>query len=191
MNICKVEGCNKKVKGYGLCSKHYQRLKRNGDTKLRIEYNGPRREYPEEYKCWAAMRRRCLNKNHPAYNIYGGNDISICERWQGPHGFAHFLEDMGPKPEHGKTTGGIAKYTVDRIDNNKGYCKENCKWSGWQEQRTNQRRMSGLTIGVMKNPKCSTYKARFRGNGMNLQKNFKTKEEAIEQRKEWIKKYSQ
>lgn len=186
MNICKIPDCGKKVKGYGLCAKHYQRLKRNGHTNLILEYGGPRKKYPSEYKSWDSMRQRCLCKTNKNYFRYGGKGITICDRWQGVHGFVHFLEDMGPKPSYEKTRNGRAVYTLDRIDPKKGYSPENCRWADWVTQETN-RTICSKTKGIYKTPQ-GTWRARFRGNGKELVKTFKTKEEAIQQRELWIKK---
>lgn len=71
------------------------------------------------------MKLRCLNKNHIAYHRYGGRGIDICDRW---NDFAEFLKDMGSRP---------AGCSLDRIDNNKGYYPDNCKWSSKREQANN------------------------------------------------------
>lgn len=85
------------------------------------------------YGLWCAMKRRCENKNVAAYKDYGGRGIRVCERWQA---FENFFADMGHKPE-GKS--------LDRIDNSKGYCKENCKWSTAKEQKRNARNLRYIT----------------------------------------------
>lgn len=82
---------------------------------------------------WCGMKKRCLNKNDRNYKNYGGRGITMCERWLE---FQNFLEDMGERPD-GKS--------LDRIDNNGNYCKENCKWSTRKEQNNNSRHNTYFT----------------------------------------------
>lgn len=77
------------------------------------------------YVSWFSMRGRCLNDKRKDFKYYGGKGIKICNRWDK---FENFLEDMGERP-NGKS--------LDRIDNNKGYNKENCKWADEKEQKSN------------------------------------------------------
>lgn len=177
MNICKEPNCNRPVKGYGLCSKHYQRLKRNGDTNLHLEYNGPRKKFPREYKIWDGMNQRCNQPSCKIYHNYGGRGIKICDRWQGVHGFAMFIEDMGPCPD---------KCSIDRIDVNGDYCPENCRWATPRTQACNKR--NNLKVpGVTPYYSGKGWMARYRCNGKNLFKHFYSYEEAIEQRLRWEK----
>lgn len=79
------------------------------------------------YKAWLGAKQRCTNPNYPKYHRYGGRGITICKRWL--DSFENFLEDMGERP-----TG----LTLDRIDNDKGYSKENCRWTTLKEQNRNR-----------------------------------------------------
>jgi len=78
------------------------------------------------YNSWMAMRMRCNNKNHESWEWYGGKGIKVCERWDS---FSNFLEDMGERPD-GKT--------LDRIDPDKDYSKDNCRWATPLEQTLNR-----------------------------------------------------
>jgi hypothetical protein len=73
------------------------------------------------------MKTRCLNPKNDKWHRYGGRGITVCDRWLS---FDNFLADMGERPK-GKT--------IDRIDNDGNYEKENCKWSTPKEQLQNRR----------------------------------------------------
>lgn len=79
-----------------------------------------------EYNAWSSMRSRCLNTSNDRYHQYGGRGVTICPDWDS---FENFLRDMGHRPE-GTSLG--------RIDNDKGYCKDNCRWETPKQQMRNQ-----------------------------------------------------
>lgn len=81
-----------------------------------------------EYLRWTAAKQRCYNKNDNRFKDYGGRGITMCGEWRTD--FSKFLADMGRCPE------GL---TLERIDNDKGYSPDNCKWATYHEQRMNQR----------------------------------------------------
>lgn len=82
----------------------------------------------DTYKVWDAMIQRCENPMSPNYILYGIRGIKVCDRWK--ESFLNFLEDMGERPK---------KLTLDRIDNDKGYFKENCRWTTMSVQNRNRR----------------------------------------------------
>lgn len=187
MNICKVEGCDKRSIGRGLCSKHYQRFMHHGSTEPMEVHDGLRTKYPDEYRSWYSMVRRCTKPNQTSFAKYGAKGVELCERWKGGKGFRHFLEDMGEKPEHGNTEGGMPLYTIDRIDASKGYEPGNCVWANWHEQ-AKHRKNTGDTPGVSFHKQSGKWRAAFTKGYKTKAKYFATKEEAIAQRKAWEEK---
>lgn len=119
-----------------------------------------------EYRSWAAMRARCSNPKLKEYPRYGGRGITVCERWQF---YENFLADMGRRPS--------LQHTIDRIDVNQGYFKENCRWSTFVEQANNRTRQTYIEIdGVTRtqaqwlrcfNLKKATFKTRVQ-NGWDV-----------------------
>jgi hypothetical protein len=85
------------------------------------------KRYTKEYKIWSDLKSRCNNPNHKQYKDYGGRGIIISKEW---NNFINFYTDMGDCPTN---------HSIDRIDNNLGYNKDNCKWSTKKEQTRNRR----------------------------------------------------
>lgn len=90
-----------------------------------------------EFKAWYHLIQRCTNKNNKSYHNYGGRGITVSDSWL--ESYEHFLEDMGPRPEG---------TSLDRIDNDGPYCKENCRWATKHEQEDNKRRTLRFNDGT-------------------------------------------
>lgn len=81
-----------------------------------------------------AMHQRCENPRNRSYKNYGGRGITVCERW---NNFENFLSDMGP---------GKPGWSLERVDNDKGYCPENCCWATAKQQGLNTRFTRRFTV---------------------------------------------
>lgn len=95
------------------------------------------------YKVWINMHSRCYNKNVPGYENYGGRGILVCKEWN--ESFINFYNDMFDSYDD--------KKEIDRIDNNKGYYKDNCRWTTKNVNTANKRpkKLSSYLPGVTKN----------------------------------------
>lgn len=98
------------------------RIKKHGMSRTRF------------YKIYQDMMQRCNNKKHKSYKYYGERGIKVCERW---NDFNNFYNDM--------FTSYNEKLTIDRINNNKEYSKDNCRWANSKQQQSNKRNIHIVT----------------------------------------------
>lgn len=88
------------------------------------------------FRIWANTVTRCTNQNFARAADYQGRGVSVCDRWRV---FANFLSDMGVCPS--------GRHSIDRIDNDLGYVKDNCRWATAIEQANNTRANHRVTLG--------------------------------------------
>lgn len=95
------------------------------------------------YHIWTDMKQRCYNPNHEAYNRYGGSGITVCKEWmENPVQFFKWAQQQGYNES----------LTVDRIDNCKGYCPENCRLASMKEQARNRKSSIKITFNGVEKP---------------------------------------
>ena len=81
-----------------------------------------------EYTIWANIKQRCYNPKNTHYASYGGRGIKMSDSWK--NSFMNFYRDMGRRP---------TSLTIERLNNDKGYCKDNCIWATRKVQVQNRR----------------------------------------------------
>ena len=92
------------------------------------------------YKIWIHIIGRCTNPNDKDYPRYGGRGITVSDEWRK---FENFYADMGDKPEG---------MQIDRINNDKGYSRENCRWATPSENSRNRRSARIITFKGISKP---------------------------------------
>jgi hypothetical protein len=79
---------------------------------------------------WATMKQRCYNEKAENYSNYGGRGIAVCDEWR--NNFEKF--------HHWMMANGWSKgLQIDRVDNEKNYCPENCRLVTPKENSFNRR----------------------------------------------------
>lgn len=90
---------------------------------------GASKNRPRIYSVWCAMKSRCYQQKHPEFSRYGGRGIEVCDDWR------NSFEDF---KEWADKTGYSDDLEIDRIDNDKGYYPENCRWVTRKENSNNR-----------------------------------------------------
>ena len=85
------------------------------------------------YGVWANMKERCYNPKATEYSAYGGRGIAVCKEWR--DNFKAFY-DWAISNGYDETAP-RGQCTIDRIDNDKGYSPDNCRWISQKAQYTN------------------------------------------------------
>lgn len=98
----------------------------NHANKVKSIKHGQRKILSKTYNTWRNMLSRCRYKKDKAYRWYGAKGIKVDKKW---NTYLGFLEDMGERPEG---------MTLDRIDSNGNYCKDNYRWATAKQQANNR-----------------------------------------------------
>jgi len=93
------------------------------------------------YSVWCNMRKRCLSPSSKNYEQYGGRGITICEEWSDYNIFREWALSNGYVLS---AASGLC--TLDRIDNEKGYSPENCRWTTHKNQQRNKRNNNRISF---------------------------------------------
>ena len=133
------------------------------------------------YNTWCSMKHRCYNIKREDYKYYGARGITVCEEWLNVSNFVAWCELTYPN---------IEGYTLDRIDVDKGYNPDNCRWADATTQNINQRIKKNNTsgfVGIYWNNKNSNWRTFIHLNKVRYNiGSFPTLEEAVLARDNYI-----
>lgn len=121
-----------------------ERMRSHGDRRTRL------------YSIWTNMKTRCENESHPNYEGYGGKGVTLCSEWG---------ESYGEFRKWALANGYRDTLTIDRVNNDKGYEPDNCRWATYIEQSRNRDYAWHVTIdGVTKHAKewCDAFGVKYK-----------------------------
>ena len=141
MGRCQVDNCENEYLASGYCNKHYRQVRRHGKLMPEREYHYLK--HTRIYRIWEAVRYRCNCVTGPKYHRYGGRGITISEEFNDPRKFYAWAVENGY----------AENLSIDRIDNDGNYCRENCQWISISENT--RKDMYGNTRGCKKEVKLN------------------------------------
>lgn len=140
LEIIAIEGRKAKCKCICCSIKYYDKYnlisgnskncgckKRNNMIKRNIKHNMSNTRI---YRIYQSMKKRCYNPKSHSYKWYGNKNIKLCEEWNCKNGFVNFYN-------WAIKNGYDDKLSIERIDINKDYSPNNCKWIELKEQLLN------------------------------------------------------
>lgn len=119
------------IKSCGCMKLEQDRVNLEANHKHKMSHKRP-------YEIWQGMKRRCHTKSCSCYDRYGGRGITVCDEWR--YDFSKFWE-------WAQNNGYSDELTIDRIDNDKGYSPDNCRWVDNRTQCNNRSSNIMITIG--------------------------------------------
>ncbi|MBP5460721.1 MAG: hypothetical protein J6Y20_01155 [Lachnospiraceae bacterium] len=134
-------GTVKSIRGDGLLSGRIVSCgcKKREQDRINLEANHKHKmSHTRPYEIWQGIKGRCYNKNDARYSRYGGRGITVCEEWR---------KDFSAFYEWALANGYRDDLTIDRIDNNKGYSPDNCRWADQETQSRNRASNVKIRIG--------------------------------------------
>lgn len=87
------------------------------------------------FRIWSSMIKRCSDEKYVGYMDYGGRGITVCDEWKDLETFVGWANSHGYSDD----------LSIDRIDNNSGYCPDNCRWVDNYVQANNKRNNTLIT----------------------------------------------
>lgn len=140
---CSVPDCERTHHCKGYCELHYSRMRNNG-TLIPKKLRHGEVKHPL-YQKYHDMKSRCYHEGHHSYKDYGGRGIKLADEWLGLYGFINFKnyieKTIGARPS--------PQYSLDRIDNDKGYLPGNLRWATRHTQSLNRRMQSNNSSGYV------------------------------------------